>query len=73
MEDKLKITTGKAFRQEIEMIVEEHNVGYIDAIVEFCQRNGMEVETVAKLVSGNFRDKVKLEAEELRMIKDEDA
>jgi hypothetical protein len=53
------------FLLEIERIASDKNIDYIDAIVHYCSKNGMEIETAADLIKKNakIKAKVKLDAE----------
>ena len=42
---------------------------YIDAIVFFCEENGIDVESVPKLVTKPLKEKLKAEAMELNLLK----
>ena len=58
------------FAQEIESLV--HNtegMNYIDAIIHFCEKNNIDVESVPKLISKPLKDKIKYEAQELNFLK----
>lgn len=57
-----------SFSLSIETLVETKTISYIDAIVHYCQINGLEVELAAKLLSGALKAKLKKEAEELHYI-----
>ena len=58
------------FAQEIEKIVQENDdVNYIDAIIIFCERNGIELESVPKLLSKPLKEKIKYQAMELNFLK----
>ena len=57
------------FSMEIEELVYMKDIPYIDAVVEYCEMTGFEIETAAKLVSGVLKSKIKLEAEELHYLK----
>lgn len=50
-------------------------VPYIDALVDFAEKNDIEIETVAQIVkkSSILREKVKSEAVKLRMVKKDEA
>lgn len=52
-----------AFSKRIEEYVKFRKLGYLDAIVLFCEENKMEVEAVAPLVKRASAIKEKLEAE----------
>ena len=57
------------FSMEIEELVYMKDIPYIDAIVEYCEKTGFEIETAAKLVSGVLKSKIQLEAEDLHYLK----
>ena len=57
------------FAQEIETIVEEDKISYIDAIVNFCEKNKIDLESVPKLLSKPLKEKIKCEAMELNFLK----
>ena len=57
------------FSLAIEELVYMKDIPYIDAIVEYCDETGFEVEVAAKLVSGVLKSKIQIEAEELHYIK----
>lgn len=46
----LKIKLTEEFFQEIEDIVWELDVNYIDAIIEWCSRNNSEVDSIGELI-----------------------
>ena len=60
---------NEQFVMEIENMVSNMGIPYMDAILLYCERNEMEVEVVAKLVTGNLKSKLKLEAEDLNFLK----
>jgi hypothetical protein len=58
------------FAQEIETIVKnEDNMSYIDAIIYYCEKNKIELESVPKLISKPLKEKIKYEAMELNFLK----
>lgn len=59
------------FVEEIEVICREKNIEYIDAVVMWCQRNNLEVETAAYWIKKDptMRSKIQAEAENLNIIK----
>jgi Phage late-transcription coactivator len=56
------------FALRIEEIVIEKKTSYIDAIVLYCEKTGLEVEVAAKLLSGNIKSKIRMEAEDLNLV-----
>ena len=58
------------FAQEIEDLVLTHgDMNYIDAIVYFCEKNSLDVESIPKLISKLLKEKIKYEATELNFLK----
>lgn len=69
MTDEIEVNgliDSKLFAEQLEIIVKEKRLDYIDAIVYYCERTGVDIETAADLIKGNARLKVKvrLSAEE---------
>jgi hypothetical protein len=58
------------FAQEVEKIVQENSdMNYIDAIIFFCEKNNIDLESVPKLISKPLKEKIKYEAMELNFLK----
>ena len=58
------------FTQEIESLVQTvPDMNYIDAIVHFCEKNSIDVESVPKLITKPLKEKLKYEAMELNFLK----
>ena len=66
---KEKFLCSAQFAQDIEAIVKDDNLGYIDAIVHSCEQNAIDVESVPKLISKPLKEKLKWEATELNYLK----
>lgn len=64
-----KFISKERFAEEIEALVLNTKMNYIEAIVEFCEERGIEIESVSKLVSKPLKDKLKYEATELNYLK----
>jgi|TARA_B110000977_G_scaffold58277_1_gene79252 hypothetical protein len=60
--------TSNDFSQHIEKMANVTN-SYIDAVVDYCERRDIEIESVKKLLSVSLKDKIKNEAEGLNMLK----
>ena len=44
-------------------------MNYIDAIIHFCEKNNIDVESVPKLISKPLKEKLRYEAMELNFLK----
>lgn len=64
-----KFISKEKFAEEIEAMVLKTRMNYIDAIVEYCAENEIELESVGKLVSKPLKEKIKCEAIELNYLK----
>jgi len=64
-----KFLTPQKFAIEIEKIVAEENLNYIDAICHYCDTNTIEVESVSKLISKPLKEKLKWDATRLNFMK----
>ena len=65
----LKILTQKEFEAEIKQIQKDkHPIPLIDAILEFCDRKNIEIETAASLITPRMKTALEGEAMKARMI-----
>lgn len=65
-----KFYCSRKFSEEIENIVRDNKgMKYIDAIVFFCEKNNVDVETIPKLISKPLKEKIKCEAMQLNFLK----
>ncbi len=64
-----KFLSKDKFAEDIEHLVMSSKMNYIDAIVEYCDQNSIEIETVNKLISKPLKDKLKYDAQELNYLK----
>lgn len=54
------IIDAKAFAEHIEAVVKEKRLDYIDAVVYYCEKNSIDIETAADLIKSNSKLKVKV-------------
>ena len=64
-----KFVSKEKFAEEIESLVLRTKMNYIDAIVEYCEVNNIEVDTVGKMISKPLKEKIKYDAMELNFLK----
>ena len=62
--ERLRINSGE-FAIDIENFVRRKRVGYIEAILEYCDEKNIEIEQVKELVQGSLKSKLEAEAERL--------
>ena len=64
-----KFLTPQKFAIEIEKIVAEENLNYIDAIVYYCESNNLEVDSISKLMAKPLKERLKWDAIRLNFMK----
>jgi folate-dependent tRNA-U54 methylase TrmFO/GidA len=64
-----KFLTSSKFSSEIERVVLEENCNYIDAICHYCEVNGIDIESVTKLVSKPLKERLKNDAISLNFMR----
>jgi hypothetical protein len=64
------IVTASEFAMQIEQIVSNSELGYMDAIVSWCEQNKIEIEQAVTYVRKNqvIKAKLEMEAEQLNLI-----
>lgn len=62
------MTTAR-FSQDVEKVACENAMNYIDAIVFYCEKNEIEIESVPKLISKPLKEKLKYDAQKLNFMK----
>lgn len=65
------IKSESDFIKEIEKMVKEKNIEYFEAVLLYCEKYNVEVETVAAIVKQNsaLKSKIQIEAENINMLK----
>jgi len=60
---------SKEFSLKIESMVKEKRCSYMDAVVLYCEELEIDPSTAKPLISKSLKEKIKLEATNLRMLK----
>ena len=61
--------TSAKFSVEIEKIVKESDLNYIEAVVQFCEDKNIEMDGINKLISKPLKEKLKFDAQRLNYMK----
>jgi hypothetical protein len=64
----LNILTQKKFVTDIDKLVVDKKLTYMDAIVHYCESNEVEIETAANLISPKMKCSIEMEAMDLNII-----
>jgi hypothetical protein len=69
--DDPHIAAVSSFIDEIELIRNNKQIHFMDAVLVYCERNEIELETIAKFIRNNviLKSKIQEEAEELNYLK----
>ena len=60
---------SKEFSLTIEGIVKEKKISHMDAVLWYCDENALDPSQVSSLVSKSLKEKIQVEATNLRMLK----
>ena len=67
---KNKFLCQDKFTNDIENLVQNNlDMNYIEAICHYCEQNSIEIESVSKLISKPMKEKLKGNASELNYLK----
>jgi len=64
-----KFLSQSKFSSEIESIVRSDRLTYIEAIVQYCEENNLEIESVPKLLSKPLKERIRCEAIQLNCLR----
>ena len=67
--EELTVMTPKKFAVIIEGIVAKGGITYMDAILDYCEKNQMEPDAIAPLISKPLKEKIEAEASGLNLIR----
>lgn len=62
--------TPQTFYADIEALVSELKTDFMDAVVYYCEKNNIEIETAASIIKGNskFKAIIQNEGEDLNLL-----
>ena len=63
-----KKLTPKKFSLEIENIAKEKRISHMDAVIDYCQKNNVEPDTVGRLITKGLKEKIEANARELNYL-----
>jgi len=66
--EEIAVMTPKKFAIKIEEIVSKGGVSYMDAILDYCEKNQMEPDAIAPLISRPLKEKIEADARELNFL-----
>lgn len=65
----ISLDETERFSNTIEELAKEFDYNYLEAIVYYCEKNEIEIEMAAKLISSNLKAKIESLAVDLHYLK----
>ena len=62
------MNNSMVFMENIESLVQQTRMTYIDAVMHYCEENKLEPETAGKMIGGKLKQNIQDEAEDLHLI-----
>ena len=62
------MNTRKTFSLNIENIVKDKNITHMEAVLWYCQKEGIEPDTINNLLSKGLKEKIEANARELNFL-----
>jgi hypothetical protein len=59
----IKVLSKQEFAMQIERRVQRKEMGYLEAIIDYCDDHGFEADDIYKLVVGSLKEKLEAEAQ----------
>ncbi len=64
----MSLNTPKTFTLEIEKIAKEKSITHMEAVLWYCDQEGIEPDTVGSLISKGLKEKIEANARELNFL-----
>lgn len=62
------LLNSKKFGLIIEDLVKTKKISYMDAVLHYCEQNGLDTGTINSLINKSLKEKLKIEAEDLNLV-----
>ena len=59
---------SKTFSMKIESIAKEKKISHMDAVLDYCEKNEVEPDTVGRLISKGLKEKIEANASDLHFL-----
>ena len=64
----MKVNTPKIFSMKIEEVAKEKGISHMDAVLWYCQQEGIEPDTVSSLITKGLKAKIEANARDLNFL-----
>jgi len=65
---KNQFSSASDFSQHIERLAARTGTPHMDCIIDFCQKEGIDIEVASKLVNKSLKAKIRTEAEDRNLM-----
>tara|TARA_A100001011_G_scaffold359687_1_gene406379 strand:+ start:1687 stop:1899 length:213 start_codon:yes stop_codon:yes gene_type:complete len=62
------LNTPKTFSLNIENIAKEKSISHMDAVLWYCQQEGIEPDTVGSMITKGLKEKIEANARDLNFL-----
>ena len=62
------LMTPKKFSMRIEKLAKDSNTSYLDALLDYCEKNSVEPEQIKPLITKSLKEKLEVNARELNFL-----
>ena len=60
--------TAKTFSLEIENIAKNKEINHMDAVLNYCEKNNLEPDSIGRLITKGLKEKIEANARELNFL-----
>lgn len=64
-----EFTNPTEFSMHIEKEAIRRKIGYMEALVDYCEENDIDTGSMSGLISSSLKEKIRAEAEEMNLLK----
>ena len=64
----MSLNTPKTFSMEIENIAKNKSISHMEAVLWYCNQEGIEPDTISSLISKGLKEKIEANARELNFL-----
>ena len=64
----MSLKTPKTLALEVETIVKEKQLSHMDAVLWYCQQEGIEPDSINSMISKSLKEKIEANARELNFL-----
>ena len=62
------LMTPKKFSMRIEKLAKDSDTSYLDALIDYCEKNSVEPEQIKPLITKSLKEKLEVNARELNFL-----